>query len=77
MLDAIAAHIEFIHGNHIFGKIVADSIIDTKFTVNGIFRCQKIGHLNIQLLIPFFTNKINFPFRGFPNSDSTPAEAVP
>lgn len=37
MLDAIAAHIDFIHGNHIFGEIVADSIVDTKFPVNGIF----------------------------------------
>lgn len=40
MFDAIAAHIEWIHGYHILGKVVADAVINTKFPVDGILGSQ-------------------------------------
>ena len=40
MLDAIAAHIDFIHGNHIFGEIVADSIVAVSYTHLDVYKRQ-------------------------------------
>ena len=35
MLDAIAAHIEFVQGDHILGEVVPDAVVDPKFPVDG------------------------------------------
>ena len=60
MLNPIAAHVKFIQRNDIFGKIISDMIIRSEFTLDCFIRSEQIGDLNIQLLISFVTDKINF-----------------
>ena len=47
VLDSVAAHIKLIQGDHILGKIIADTIIDAKFALYGICGGQQISHLDI------------------------------
>ena len=47
VLDPVAAHIKFIQCDDILGKVVADTVIDTKLPLNGIFRGQQVSHLDI------------------------------
>ena len=42
MLDSISAHVEFIHGNDIFGKVVTNIIICAEFPLYGSFGSKQI-----------------------------------
>ena len=36
MLDAIAAYVELVQGDHIFGEVVSDAVVDPEFPVDGL-----------------------------------------
>lgn len=59
MLDAIAAHIEFVQGDHILGEVVPDAVVDPEFPVDGLRGGQQVGDLDIELLASLFTDKVD------------------
>ena len=78
MLDTIAAHIDFIHGNHIFGKIIVNGIIDTKFPVKMVSSRPEDKLPEYTASDPVFSQiRINFPFRRFTCDRYIPGETVP
>ena len=42
MLDAIAAHVELVQGDHIFGEVVPDAVVDPEFLVAGLRGGQQV-----------------------------------
>lgn len=69
MLDPIPAHIQFVHRNNIFGKVIFNAVISAKFPIDRIFRRKQICDLYIELFVSFITNKINFSFPYTANGD--------
>ena len=69
MLDPIPAHIQFVHRNNIFGKVVFNAVISAKFPIDRIFRRKQICDLYIEPFVSFITNKINFSFPYTANGD--------
>ena len=60
VLDPVASHIKLIQGDDVLGKVVTDTAIDAKFLLDGIFRCQQVSHLDIQLVTLVLTYEVNF-----------------
>ena len=73
MFDAVAAHVQLIHRDDIFGEVVAYTVVDTELTVNGLFRCKKIGDLYIDFFITVMTDEIYLFILGFANGNSVSA----
>lgn len=48
MLDAIAAHVEFVQGDHIFGEVVPNAVVDPEFPIDGLRGGQQV---DAQLLL--------------------------
>ena len=48
MDDAILAHVERIHGKHVFRIVILDQVIDAKFHLDGLFRGKKVTDLDIE-----------------------------
>lgn len=64
MFNAVTAHIKLIEGDDILGKIIPDAVINAKLSADSVFRGQQIADLDINLLIPLFTDKINLLIAG-------------
>ena len=64
----IAAEIEFIHREHVFGIIVGNSKVCSEFAFFGFIRCQHIADLNIYPFAVFIANKINFAVTDLSNA---------
>ena len=60
MFDTIAAHIEFIQRNDIFREVITNAVIGPKFTFDCLFGGKEVGNLNVQLLVSFMADEINF-----------------
>lgn len=60
-LDAIAAHVELVQGDHIFGEVVPDSVLVPEFLVEGLRGGKQIGDLVIELLAPAFHRRNQSP----------------
>ena len=65
MLDPVSAHVELIQRDNIFRVVIADIVIRTELTLNGLIGCQQIGNLNIQFFPAFVAYKVNFLVSGF------------
>jgi len=61
VLDPTLAHIKFIQGDNILGKVIADTVIDAKLPPDGIFRGQQVIHLDIQPVSLILTYEVNLP----------------
>ena len=64
----IAAEIEFIHREHVFGIIVGNSKVCSELAFFGFIRCQHIADLNISPFAVFIANKINFAVTDLSNT---------
>ena len=60
VFDAVATKVELIEGDYVLWKIVANSLIDTEFTLNSFLGSEQIAHLNVQYLILSMTDKVYF-----------------
>ena len=58
MLNSVLAHIKLVQRNDIFGEVIPNAVIGSKFAPDGFFGCEQIGDLDIQLLSAFFADKI-------------------
>ena len=77
MLDAIAAHIEFVQGDHILGEVVPDAVVDPELPVDRLRGGQQVGDLDIELLAPLFTDKVDFLVPGLADGDGVaPAQQL-
>ena len=47
VFDAVATKVELIEGDYVLWKIVANSLIDTEFTLNSFLGSEQIAHLNV------------------------------
>lgn len=47
VFDAVSAKVEFIEGEYIFWKIVANFFVDPEFTLNSFLGSEQIAHLNV------------------------------
>ena len=59
MLNSVAAHIIFVQGDDVFGIVIANTVIDAKLPLYGIFRGQQVCDLYIQLLPLILTHKVD------------------
>ena len=77
MLDAVPAHVELIQGDHILGEVVPDAVVDPEFPVDGLRGGQQVGDLDIELLAPLFTDKVDLLVTGFADGDGVaPAQQL-
>ena len=47
VFDAVATKVELIEGDYVLWKIVANSLIDTEFTLNSFLGSEQIAYLNV------------------------------
>ena len=60
MLDAVAAHVELVEGDNIFGVIVPNVIIGSELTLDGFLRGEQVTDLHIQLFALIVADKVDF-----------------
>jgi hypothetical protein len=65
VFDAVAAHVQLVHRNDVFGIVVADAVIRSEFPFDSFFGGQQVADLDIELAALLFTDEINFFCRGF------------
>ena len=77
MLDAVAAHVELVQGDHILGEVVPDTVVDPEFPVDGLWGGQKVGDLDIEFLASLFADEVDLLVTGFADSDGVaPAQQL-
>ena len=77
MLDAVPAHVELVQGDHVLGEVVPDAVVDPEFPVNSFRGGQQVGDLDIELLSPLFTDKVDFLVPGLADGDGVaPAQQL-
>ena len=69
MLDAVPAHIELVQGDHIFGEVVPDAVVDPELPVDGLRGGQQVGDLDIELLSPLFADEVDLLVPGLAHGD--------
>ena len=67
VLDPVSAHVELIQRDNIFRVVIADIVIRTELTLNGLIGCQQIGNLNIQFFSTLVTYKVDLLVSGSPD----------
>ena len=67
MFNPIPAHIQLIHCDYIFGEIIPNGIIYSKFPLYCTFICQQISYLDIKFFTSPVTDKVYFLFANFPD----------
>ena len=59
VLDPVSVPVELIQRDNIFRVVIADIVIRTELTLNGLIGCQQIGNLNIQFFSTLVTYKVD------------------
>ena len=69
VLDAVAAHVELVQGDHILGEVVPDGVVDPEFSVDRLQGSQQVGDLDVELLVPLFADEVDLPILGLTDGD--------
>ena len=69
MVDPVAAQVQLVHRDHVFGEVVRDGVVDAEFPLYR-FRCgQQVADLDVDTLPPLFCDEIHFQSAGLAHGD--------
>ena len=69
MQDAVSAHVEFVQREHILRIVIANTVISAEFSEDGLFACQQVSNLQIELAALFLTDEVDLLLAVSPNSN--------
>ena len=73
MQDPIPAEVDGIQGDDVFRVVVADVLVDAKFSVDGFLRREEIGDLDVDAFVLPIADEVDFLCTGLADGDAVAA----